>query len=240
MMARSDVYDIAYDDYVRALTANANDVPALEGLVKAALLSGRARDALGWVRGVTEGRPPSAAAQVAISKLLAAINLPQEALDTAIRASALTADRPIALEQMASLYADAGDGDGLESTVARLQTVAPDRAPTLYYAAALAFVQGRAEDTVRLSERAIAADSTYAPTYDLLGAAYTRLGQGERARQAFESSLRFDAHDSTAYTNLGLLELAAGNRTVAANYFAEALSLTPGSTVARDGLAHAR
>ncbi len=240
MMARSDVYDIAYDDYVRALTANHNDAAALEGLVKAALLSGRARDALGWVRGVTEGRAASAAAEVAISKLLAAINLPQEALDTAIRASALPADRPIALEQMASLYADAGDAAGLESTVARLQTVAPDRAPTLYYAAALAFVQGRAEDTVRLSERAIAADSTYAPTYDLVGAAYTRLGQGERARQAFESSLRFDAHDSTAYTNLGLLELAAGNRGVAANYFAEALSLSPGSTVARDGLAHAR
>ena len=160
---------------------------------------------------MTEGRPPSAAAQVAISKLLAAINLPQEAIDTAIRASALPADRPIALEQMASLYADAGDAAGLESTVARLQTVAPDRPPTLYYAAALAFVQGRAR-TAAL-RRAIAADShTRRPTTWWVP---HPANQGARAL-CIRIVAAVDAHESTAYTNLGLFELAAGNRTVAA------------------------
>ena len=60
------------------------------------------------------------------------------------------------------------------------------------------------------------------------------------ARQAFERSLTFDAHDSTAYTNLGLLELAAGDQAAARRFFAEALWLTPDSATARQGLARTR
>jgi Tfp pilus assembly protein PilF len=39
------------------------------------------------------------------------------------------------------------------------------------------------------------------------------------------------------YVNLAQLELAAGQRAVAADLFAEALSLDPSSRAARDGLA---
>ena len=119
--------------------------------------------------------------------------------------------------------------------VSRLQTVAPDRASTLYFSAVSAFIRGRVDETVGLAERAIAADRTYAPAYDLVGAAYTKLDRPADAKKAFETSLQFDAHDSTAYTNLGLLELAVGNRQVAANYFAEALGLAPNSATAREG-----
>jgi Flp pilus assembly protein TadD len=74
----------------------------------------------------------------------------------------------------------------------------------------------------------------------MAGAAHTKLGQVEQARQAFQTSLRFDPHDSTAYTNLGVIALAAGRREEAADYFAEALWLTPDAQAARDGLAQAR
>ena len=76
--------------------------------------------------------------------------------------------------------------------------------------------------------------------YDLLGAAYTKLDRSADAKRAFETSLRLDAHDSTAYTNLGLVELAVGNRGAAANDFAEALGLAPNSAVAREGLARSK
>jgi len=79
-----------------------------------------------------------------------------------------------------------------------------------------------------------------APVYDLAGAAYTKLGRTEDARRAFERSLTFDAHDSTAYTNLGLLALAAGDRAAARDCFAEALWLEPTSATAREGLARTR
>ena len=56
------------------------------------------------------------------------------------------------------------------------------------------------------------------------------------ARAHFERSLAFDAHDSTAYANLGLLALAAGRMDEAASRFAEALWLDAGNHAARDGL----
>jgi Flp pilus assembly protein TadD len=74
----------------------------------------------------------------------------------------------------------------------------------------------------------------------LIGAAYTTLNRLEPARQAFTRSLAFDAHDSTAYENLGVLELNAGNRAAAVKYFAEALWLVPESAVSREGLRRAR
>jgi Flp pilus assembly protein TadD len=126
----------------------------------------------------------------------------------------MTPPNAIALEQLASLFADAGDSAQLEATVTRLREVAPHRPGTHYYGAVAAFLRGKPDDTVRLAERTIGVDPAYAPVYDLLGAAYTKLGQAVNARDAFLTSLRLDAHDSTAYTNLGLLELAAGNRAI--------------------------
>jgi Flp pilus assembly protein TadD len=55
----------------------------------------------------------------------------------------------------------------------------------------------------------------------------------------FERSLTFDAHDSTAYTNLGVLALAAGDRAAAASRFAEALWLNADDATARQGLQQA-
>ena len=66
------------------------------------------------------------------------------------------------------------------------------------------------------------------------------MGQVFRARWAFNQSLTFDAHDSTAYENLGLIALETGDRATARNYFAEALWLAPNSRVAREGIARTR
>ena len=80
-------------------------------------------------------------------------------------------------EQLASLYADAGDSAQLDATVEELRRIAGDRAATHYFAAVAAFLRGRAAKASALAERAVAIDPGYAPVYDLLGAAYTKLGQ---------------------------------------------------------------
>jgi Flp pilus assembly protein TadD len=177
---------------------------------------------------------------IAISKLQAASGAAESAVETARRALREHPADAGLLEQLATLFADTGNTVQLDATVAALQAAASDRAPTLYFAAVAAFLHGNPEEAVRLAERAIAADPGYAATYDLVGAAYTRLEKVDLARRAFERSLTFDAHDSTAYTNLGLLELAAGNQAAARGFFAEALWLTPDSTTARQGLARTR
>jgi spermidine synthase len=245
MLLKADAYASAYRDYMRALAIDASNKPALDGLVRSAVLAGRATEAITWLKGQTSRRPAPATAAtaaelVAISKMQASNDLGADALDTAKQAARLFPSDPDAFEQLASVAADAGDTAQLDEALGRLQALAPARAATLYFSAVSAFIHGHVDDAVGFAERAIAADKTYAPAYDLVGAAYTKLDRPADAKKAFEASLGFDAHDSTAYTNLGLLELAAGNRQTAADYFAEALGLAPNSDVAREGLARSQ
>jgi len=144
------------------------------------------------------------------------------------------------LEQLASLHADAGDTVRLDQAVDGLVNVAPDSAPALYYGAVAQFLHGNLPLAMALAERGIGLHPRYAPLYDLAGAIYTKLGQVFRARWAFNQSLSFDAHDSTAYENLGLLALEEGDLASARNYFAEALWLVPNSAVARQGIARTK
>ena len=232
MFARADHFQLAMDDYRRAVNYGAADSAALDGLVKMAVILKRPAEALDAI-----GTADTAERMVARSKLLAAEGKRDEALALAREAAARF---PIGLEQLASLLADSGDTVQLDATVAALRKMAPHKASTEYYAAVAAFLHGDATNAVAAAARAIAIDPNYAPTYDLLGAAYTKLNRLDGARQAFRTSLSFDAHDSTAYENLGVLELNAGNRAAASKYFAEALWLVPESAVSREGLRRAR
>ena len=118
---------------------------------------------------------------------------------------------------------------------------APDRAATL-------LLRGGVRDSFAASSRRRCSSRSEpwrsirstAAVYDVLGAAHLKLQQPDQARVAFETSLRFNAHDSTAYTNLGLLALAAGNNRQAEGFFAEALWLKSASITARQGLAQTR
>ena len=74
----------------------------------------------------------------------------------------------------------------------------------------------------------------------MMGAIHASLGQVAEARAAFEKALRLNNRDASAYTNLGLLELSAGNRARAHELFSESLSLDPSSAAARQGLANSR
>lgn len=237
MLFKADAYASAFRDYMKALTIDPANQPALDGFVRSAVLSGRATEAITWIKGQTAKRPVTAGELVAMSKLQSSNELGADALDTAKEAVRLFPNDPDAFEQLASVAADSEDVTGLDSAVERLKALAPARAATLYFTAVSALMHGRVDEAVHLAEQARTADETYAPVYDLVGAAYTKLDRPDDARKAFETSLRFDAHDSTAYTNLGLLDLAAGNRQAAANRFAEALGLAPNSDAARAGLA---
>lgn len=232
MLARADHYELALDDYLSAIARDPADATTVDGLVKTALILKKPGEAL---QGLEKSGTPEGL--VGRSKLLFAEGRRDDAIAAARQAAAQSS---IGLEQLASLFADSGDTVRLDAAVAELRKVAPERASTEYYAAAAAFLHGDAVEAVARAERAIALAPDYAPTYDLIGAAYTRLNRFEPARQAFHKSLAFDAHDSTAYENLGVLELNAGNHAAAAKYFAEALWLVPESTVSREGLRRAR
>jgi Flp pilus assembly protein TadD len=147
---------------------------------------------------------------------------------------------PSAFEQLASVFADLGDAVRLQPVVDDLQRIAPGRATTWYYAAAVRFLGGQLPAAIGFARQAVQIDPTYAQAHNLVGAIQASLGHPHEAREAFEAALRLKPNDSETYTNLGLLELSSGNRTAAAGYFDEALSLDPKSTAARQGLAQAR
>ncbi len=79
----------------------------------------------------------------------------------------------------------------------------------------------------------------YADAHNLQGAILARLGQPASARQAFDTPLRLNPRDSSAYRNFALLELASGNTAAAARPFAEALALDCESEATRQSLADA-
>jgi Flp pilus assembly protein TadD len=234
MLARADHHELALEDYLRSVELDPNDQAALDGLVKSAIILRRAGAVVVRLKADATASPQT---RVAVSKLLAADGRRDEAIALARTASSQSA---LGYEQLASLYAETADTVQLDAAVADMRRVAPERAATHFYSAVAAFLHGDAAAAVEEAKRAIAIDPNYTPTYDLIGAAYTRLGQLDPARQAFNKSLEFDAHDSTAYENLGVLELNAGNRASASKYFAEALWLVPDSQTSRQGLARAK
>jgi spermidine synthase len=242
MMARADVHARAQDDFKTALERDVTDAASLDGFVREATLTGRAGDALTTLNALAERQPAARSTPrvlVAISRLQAASGSQEDALASARRATEASPGDPAGFEQLASLLADSGDTVRLDQAVDALRSMAPDAPGTLYYGAVAAFLHGNHPEAMILAERGIGLHPRYAPLYDLAGAVYTKLGQVFRARWAFNQSLSFDAHDSTAYENLGLLALEEGDLAAARNYFAEALWLVPNSRVARAGLQRA-
>jgi tetratricopeptide (TPR) repeat protein len=247
MMAQRDAFTDSYDDYSRALSMSPGDERSVSGFVRTAILTRRTADALSRLEKVAQRHPGlkpgssavSARLLVARSKLLAASNAHEEAIDAADAALQLGGAEHAALEQLAAIHAGRADRSKLEETVRRMQSAMPSQVATDYYAAVAAFIRDDMESALHLATEAVQRDATYAAAYDLLGAAYAKLGDAQQARQAFERSLAFDAHDSTAYANLGVLALDEGHVTVAIDYFAEALWLDADSVLAREGLRRA-
>ncbi|MEZ5285306.1 MAG: fused MFS/spermidine synthase [Vicinamibacterales bacterium] len=238
MLYQADSYAPALDLYERAAEADPHDLAALDGLVKVSAPLNRAP----YVRGVLErlaAGPDRDEARIALSRLLAvggdfdaSVRLPLEILQR-------NPGQVAALEQLASVLSDAGDGARLAPVVARMRVEAPGSAATHYYAAALAFLEQRPDLAMQEARAALAIDPAHARAHNLLGAALAGVGQREQAREAFTASLRADPRDPATYSNLATLEMESGNREAARRYFAEALTLDPSNAIAQQGLAGA-
>ena len=240
LMLQASAYHQAYDDFARALAIDPADADALEGVVRAAAGSHRELQAVRLLETAAAAHPDAAPIWIGLSRAHAATGAFDDAVIAAVRARAVAPSDPAALEHLASLHADAGDGRALAPLVAELQRAFPARTAAPYYDAVLHFLGGRLPDASALVQRAIARDPRDAAAYNLLGAIHANLGQPQDARAAFEQALRIDPRGSTAYTNLALLELSSGNRTRAVDLYVQALTLDPNSEAAKDGLAQAR
>jgi spermidine synthase len=238
MFLRADGYAPAWRDFVRALELDPHDADIYEGLRRAAIGAKREDEALALLRRLA-AEPSHLEATLALSRLLSARGAMDEA---AVRMFDLVRRYPdslSALDQLASVLSDANDIERLQPVVAQMRRDAPDRESTRYYTAALLFRQGRPDLAVPEAEAVVQENPGHALAQNLLGATLASLGELDRARNAFEASLRSNPLNPGTYTNLATLEMQTGNRAAAARRYAEALTLEPASDAARRGLAEA-
>jgi Flp pilus assembly protein TadD len=237
MLLRAEAFYAAYADLARAVEWDPNDAAALDGLVRASAPASKLDEVRNLLAKLA-ARPGGANVPVklALSRLLASQGATDEAAGIAFGVLQTDVANVSALEQLASVLSDAGDGERLAPVVARLLAVAPGSTWAHYYAAALHFIQQRPADTLREARLATQADPANAKAHNLVGASLASLGQSDEARRAFEASIKADPRDPGTYTNLATLELQGGNVSRARQFFAEALTIDPTSESARQGL----
>ena len=243
MRLKAEAYDRAYDAFERAVSLDADDQSAVDGLVDAASGAGRQQAATTFLT-THEGRNPRGiAVRIGLSRLLASSGNTSGALEQVVPLVATDPDDPRPPEQAAAILADIGDAGRLQPLADLLIRQWPQRFSGTYFAGTAAFLEGRLDDAARLAREGAIAHSRVARDaaqfQTLLGAASASLGRRDEARSAFEAAMAISPRDPVSYTNLGLLDLDAGAPRSAIARFAEALILDPSSTVALNGLAQA-
>lgn len=240
MQLKVEVYDLAYDAFRRAIALSSRNSAALAGLSDAAAGSRRQEEARTLLTALAEREPGNPAVRIELSRVRAAMGDYQGALATVEEALRLAPDDPRAGEQLASILADAGEGDRLTPIADALVARFPERPDPRYYRATALFLRGKTEDAIAEAQRVTASHPTHARAQNLLGAACATLGRQDCARAAFEASIQANPRDPSVYVNLGVFSLQTSNPRDAATHFAEALSIDPASEAARNGLAEAR
>jgi Flp pilus assembly protein TadD len=240
MNLQSEAYAAAYDDFQRAVTLNGRNAAALRGLSEAAAGAHALDDARAFLQSLVAEQPSNAAARIELSRVLASGRDFDGAVAAAREAIRLAPDDPAPMEQLASIYADADDGERLMPLADALLARFGTREEPQYYHATALFMQGRTAEAVEELRRLVARNPRHARAQNLLGAACATNGERECARAAFEASLEANPRDPLTYVNMGLFSLESGDAAGAVEYFSEALTIDPTSAAARDGLHQAR
>ena len=238
MLYRADGYAPALNLFVRIVERSPRDRRALDGLIRAAVPLGRApyaRDVL-----AAAADPVNDEAKLALSQLLASEGAFEDSARIPLgMVQSQPANLP-AVEQLASIFSDAGDAEHLAPAVARLRAQALDRASTRYYSATLAYMQQRPDIAIREAEAALAINPAYARAQNVLGAALAgvshAIGRTPRSYRP-SASIRGTPPPTPTSPRSKWKPVTSAPRD---SLFAEALTLDPSKfTIPREGLTHA-
>ena len=241
MAMRADSPQLAYEDFLQALSMAPYDAAALAGYVGAAASAGRLDAAETYLRG-RAAKADAAPLQVELSRVLSARGDVKGAVTAAQHAAALDPSNERALDQLVSALADDGNEAALEQLVGILTQSLRDRPVTTYGEMRLADMRGAFAQAAAFGSRLTAGGADVenaARNFNLLGIAYANVGDHAAARSAFEASLRIAPRAPAVLMNLGSTELRSGHPSAAAKRFSEALFLYPTLKPALDGLAQA-
>jgi tetratricopeptide (TPR) repeat protein len=240
MDLKAQAFTSAYAAFRQAVTLNSRNAAALSGVSDAAGGAGTLDEEREWLRELASRDPGNAAVRIELSRVQAVTGDVQGALQTAADALRLAPDDPRAAEQLASVLADAGDGERLAPLAEAMVVRFPDRLEARYYRATALFLRGRSQDAIDAVRQVVDARPEHTRAQSLLGAACAAIGRRDCALAAFGAAIRGNPREASAYVNAGLLSLQSGDSSAAVHYFASALTIDPSSKPAHDGLAQAR
>jgi len=240
MELKADAYEFAFDRFAKAVQLNANNREALAGLSDAASGARRQEDARRILEEIRAAQPQNAAVRLELSRLLAALGDSERAAALAGDAVRLVPTDPAAVEQLASVFADAGNAQQLKPVADALVSRFPEREKGHYYLANALFLSGRTLEAIDVVQQIVRRNPGNVQGQNLLGVACATAGRRDCALAAFDAALAADARDATTHVNLGVFHLQSGSPAAAVEDFSTALALDRSSTAAAQGLAEAR
>jgi tetratricopeptide (TPR) repeat protein len=140
-------------------------------------------------------------------------------------------------DDVALLYAEAGNLDAVGSHFAEAARLRPDSASAHYNLGNTRLLKGRRAEARAAFERAIAIDPAYANAHRGLGITLYRDGHFDEASRAYERALQLAPLDVSVHHNFAVLLHAQGRLTDAAARYGEALRLDSRHADAHYGLA---
>ena len=240
MELKADAHDIAYDRFQRAVRLNHRNAEALRGLSDAAAGAQRQAEERLWLESMARAEPDNAAVRVELSRMHAVNGNTELATTVAKEAIRLAPNDPMAGEQLASVYADAGDAEHLAPLADMLVSRFPQRDNSRYYQANAHFLNGRMREAMEEARTIVARNPNDARAQNLLGVACATSGLRDCALRAFNAALAANQRDPATYVNLGLFHLQSADPAAAVQDFSVALTLDRSSDPAKRGLAEAQ
>jgi len=140
-------------------------------------------------------------------------------------------------DDVALLYASAGDLEGAARHFAETVRIRPDSASSHYNVGSVWLLQGRRQEARTAFERAIDLDPAYANAYRNLGITLYRDGRSEEAARAYERALQLAPGDISTHHNFGVLLQSQGKLDEAISQYQEVLRLDTRHPDAHHGLA---
>ncbi|HXT69152.1 MAG TPA: tetratricopeptide repeat protein [Vicinamibacterales bacterium] len=235
MLLSSEAFEGATQDLLAALEDRPDDVELVNGLVASAAPAGRIEAAESRLRAAMSRAPGHAAAAIGVSRILASRG-DFDGAEAVLRPFTEAGSSVGVIEQLASVFADAGTPNRLSAAVAGLRSLSPAAEPTAYFAAVLEVMTGRPNEALRIIDDLRRHGGVRARDLTVEATAHAALGRRDDARRSFQAAVAAAPREASRYENLAVFEADSGNDRAAAALFAEALILDPASPVARNGL----
>ena len=222
--------------YERAIQLDSTYVHAWPGLASVAVDEGRIADAESLLVRVLRIEPGYSDAVDHLGKLLLRTGRPAQALPY-LEQFAIAYPSDNSLIVVATAYLQTGRFDDAAAALTRALDLNSTRMDAMRYLGGLRVEQGRGADALPLLERAVTADSGSPVDVGLLSVAYAQVGRVADAERAASSASANARGNASVLILAGRAMLVAGRNADAANYFTEALRLSPGNPEASAYLA---